>query len=154
MIWGEIGENPKYEVSDSGSIRNVRTGKILKQQEVNGYKTVALYNGKQKRYLVHRIVGKTFIDNPNCLPEINHINGCKSDNRVENLEWCDKFYNQQHRRNVLKRGNRRVRCVETGSEYDSIKIAAECVGSHIPDIVRACKNGSRAIGYHWEYILE
>lgn len=152
MLWKKIREYPRYEVSDSGSIRNVETGKILKQQENLGYKTVMLSNGKQKRYLVHRIVGKAFISNPDNLPEINHVNGCKSDNRVENLEWCDRSYNQQHRRNILKRGNRSVRCIETGVEYDSVKMAAECVGSYIPDIIRDCKNGSTAIGFHWEYI--
>lgn len=58
---------------------------------------------KRLSVLVHREVAKSFIPNPNNLPQINHINGITHDNRMENLEWCDNTYNQHHRYEVLKK---------------------------------------------------
>jgi hypothetical protein len=58
---------------------------------------------KRLSVLVHREVAKSFIPNPNNLPQINHINGITDDNRVGNLEWCDNTYNQHHRYEVLKK---------------------------------------------------
>ena len=67
----------------------------MKQTSNNkGYLRITLYDGKRKTKLIHRIVGKAFIPNPNNLPQINHINGIKTDNRVVNLEWCNNSYNQ------------------------------------------------------------
>lgn len=60
-------------------------------------------NNKQKQLAVHRLVAKAFISNPNNLPQINHIDGNKNNNRVSNLEWCNNSYNQLHAwRNNLK----------------------------------------------------
>lgn len=152
-MWADIEYFSNYEVSNIGNVRNKKTGKLLHQHDRKGYLSVMLFDtGLPKRHYVHRLVAKSFMENPNTLPQVNHKNGVKRDNRIENLEWCDGFYNQQHSRNVLKNGNRRVRCVETGVEYESVKHAAECSGSYIPNIVRACRNASTAAGLHWEYV--
>ena len=143
-----------YDVTESGIVVNTKTGKVLHQYKSEyGYLRVALCeNGKQKRVFVHRLVAMKYIPNPHNLPQVNHKNGIKTDNRVENLEWCTASENQQHRRYVLKSGNRRVKRIETDTIYDSIKQAAEDNSSHIPNIVRACANNSTAAGFHWSYV--
>ena len=70
----------------------------LKQQIKKGYAIVNLYNKdkKMKSLSVHRLVATAFIPNPNNYSDVNHINGIKLDNRVENLEWCSKQQNTKH----------------------------------------------------------
>lgn len=90
--------NEKYEVSTVGNVR-----RIGKDENINlcannaGYFTV--YIGKH--VLVHRLVAMTFIPNPEGKKEVNHKNGIKTDNRVENLEWVTRSENLAHRYNVL-----------------------------------------------------
>lgn len=87
----------KYMVSSTGKIKNKRTGVILKQYMCKGYLRVSLYtNGKRKNFFVHRIVAYMFVDNKNKLPYINHKNEIKTDNKVENLEWCTRLYNNKY----------------------------------------------------------
>ena len=106
--WNSVkGFEGKYEVSTKGRVRSVRhlvkgkngtmhyrKGQILKPQTGSSYSQVYItVNGKQKWFYVHRLVAESFIPNPNNLPMINHKNEVRTDNRVENLEWCDAKYN-------------------------------------------------------------
>lgn len=92
--WILIEEHPRYMVSNFGRVLNARTQRILKQC-VNsaGYKKVVL-NGKNK--YVHRLVADAYVQNPNGLPEVNHKDGNKWNNTVENLEWVSKSDNAKH----------------------------------------------------------
>lgn len=100
-----------YEISNHGQVRSVeRTtyhsdgkvtkhrSRILKQQtNKKGYNVVRIsVNGRKYSFIVHRLVAEHFLDNPKCFPEINHKNEIKTDNQVNNLEWCDTAYNVEY----------------------------------------------------------
>ena len=109
-IWCPIkGYEGLYEVSDQGRVRSLKFGKerILKpSRNTNGYLLVGLRkNGEKKTYKVHRLVVQTFIPNPDNLQEINHIDEDKTNNKVQNLEWCDRKSNCNY-------GNRNKRISE------------------------------------------
>ena len=91
------GQETDYSVSTEGEVRKDTTNYILSQSSQQDYKFVGLIiNGKQKRMRVHRMVALTFIDNPDNKPYVNHINGNRSDNNVENLEWVTPSDNTKH----------------------------------------------------------
>ena len=102
---------PDYEVSNMGQIRSLdriiitsdgRTykfkGRILKPtKDKDGYLQISIRKDKkEKKIKAHRLIAFAFIPNPNNLPQINHKNEIKDDNRVENLEWCDNYYNSHY----------------------------------------------------------
>lgn len=99
-VWKDIkGYEGKYQVSNLGRIkslsyRNTGISKILVPKINKGYYEIGLYlNGIRKMFFVHRLVALTFIPNPNNLPQINHIDEDKTNNCVDNLEWCTQAYN-------------------------------------------------------------
>ncbi len=111
-IWNKIaGFDGRYEISNYGRVRsndmvvNGRktnchkiNGRILKPyNDKDGYKCVILcVNQKRTNCRVHRLVAMAFIPNPDGLPEIDHINGEKTDNRVENLRWATRVTNSNN----------------------------------------------------------
>lgn len=95
-MWKTIQNEIAYEVSDSGEVRNKETKHIKSlRSSPNGYLRVTLYPSG-KTYSIHRLVAENFLDNPEQLPAVNHKNGDKKDNRLDNLEWCTPKHNTKH----------------------------------------------------------
>lgn len=86
-----------YEVSDLGNIRHKKFKRLIKFRNLRGHLTFRYKTSKGSGcFLVHRLVAISFIPNPKNLPIVNHINGIRSDNRVENLEWSSNTQNVVH----------------------------------------------------------
>lgn len=105
--WRDIENYPNYQVSNLGRVKSKERissccynstrkvkGKILKQNiNPKGYYTVCLFNNGKNTKTVHKLVANAFLENKKNYPCINHKNGIKTDNRVENLEWCTYSHN-------------------------------------------------------------
>jgi len=87
----------RYRVSNLGRVKNGHGTVLSHHMHKKGYVMIAMIKeGKEKRVQIHRIVANAFIPNPDQLPQVNHINGNKSDNRVSNLQWCTNAQNMAH----------------------------------------------------------
>ena len=165
-LWKDIpGYEGKYQISDCGNVKSLsrehpcrkcNEERIMKPTiQRNGYLRVMLWkNGARTWYSVHRMVAEAFIPNPENKEQVNHKDGNKRNNNTTNLEWLTPQENVRHSFDVLgrKARTRKVRCVETGEVFDSLKEVTEKMGidyRHIP----CCCNGRREKtgGYHWRY---
>lgn len=99
-VWRDIKNyEGLYEVSNFGNVRSLKFGKIKYLKPANNgfgyYHVILCKNGQKKYFKVHRLVANAFIENPNGYNEINHIDEDKTNNKVENLEWCTHKYNKR-----------------------------------------------------------
>lgn len=142
-----------YAVTEDGQVWSYRTKKFMKPQINNsGYQMVLLQaHGKQKFCLVHRLVALTYIPNPDNLPQVNHKDECRTNNSVDNLEWCTNRYNSNYGSHRAKL-SKPVYCVELDKRFDSITEAQQFIGK---GSIYACLEGrcKTAGGYHWQLIL-
>jgi hypothetical protein len=116
-----------YKVSNYGKVIN-KGGKILTTNtDCHGYVVTSIidYGGKKIKGM-HRIVATVFIPNPNNLPEVNHIDGNKENNKVDNLEWCTHDYNMKHQSEVLQRTNGDKHYHNVVTEEQAIEIYNLC----------------------------
>lgn len=154
------GQETDYSVSTEGEVRKDTTNYILSQSSQQDYKFVGLIiNGKQKRMRVHRMVALAFIDNPDNKPYVNHINGNRSDNNVENLEWVTPSENTQHAVDTGLFKSGRARAViqynlngEQMATFESASEAARQTGGSQNKITMCCRRQrDSANDYQWRY---
>lgn len=100
----------KYEISKCGEIRNVKTKKILSQYMSSDYYSILLSDNNKKRHTfrVHRLVALTYLKNPNKYKLVNHKDGIKTNNNVNNLEWCNHSQNVLHAMNTRLNNSRKI----------------------------------------------
>lgn len=157
--WKDIvGYEGYYQIDINGNIKSLRTGEIRKPvlNKRNGYLTVVLcgYKKKTTEY-VHRLVAKTFIENPHQFKCVNHINEIKTDNRVENLEWCTQAYNNKFN-NKDQRSCKAILQIEpnTGEcvEWTSARKAHNYGIANYKNISACCRGKRKtAGGYEWRF---
>ena len=152
-VWKDIkGYEGRYQISNMGRVRSVERvviwkdksekhykSRIMKTRQKQGYVSVCLFKDyKRQDFKVHRLVAETFIQNPNNLPFINHIDENKLNNKAVNLEWCSREYNNnygqrngkismtQKKNKLLKMVNKQAISLD-GNKYISIPILQELI---------------------------
>lgn len=185
-IWRDIkGYEGKYQVSNLGRVKSLNYNRTKKEKVLDfkpskaGYIIVRLCReGKSKPYQVHRLVALHFIDNPNNYPQVNHKDENKTNNCVDNLEWCTQKYNNNygtHNKRVSESqkgkviseetkkkmsknhadvsgsknpASRKVQCSTTGKKFNCIKEAAEYYHINTVNIVNCCRGKQKYAGTH------
>ena len=167
----KVVDNSNYTICTKGRLLN-KKGKEKALQNRDGYLKADLYeNGERTTKRIHRLVAEAFIPNPENKPEVNHKDGNKHNNSVDNLEWVDKSENMQHayRTGLVKphasygmlghknpnagRKGHKVMIIETGEIFNSIKDCAIAIGGSDRAICE-CLYGRQHShrGYHFERV--
>ena len=189
-IWKDIKNyEGYYQVSNLGRIKRVerkvkiknrnREYELLLKENIlqcfycpKGYIRVLLTKDtKPKTYMIHRLVAETFIPNPDNLPQVNHIDGVKNHNNVENLEWCTQSYNIKHSYEIglrktmdeVLRQNRKKQSKKVAKYdiygnlleiYESVNEASRKNKAGRRHILSSCRHEKNGRIYRWEFVDE
>ena len=168
-IWKDVvGWEGLYQVSNLGNVKSISRIVIRKNKKEmyvkekvlqpykcsnGGYLSVPLsQNGKRFVESVHRLVAKAFIPNPKQLRDVNHKDGDKFNNKVDNLEWCSHSKNIEHAYRILGHRHvcRKLLCVENGVVYKNSVEAAKALGLRDSSIRGNANKGKGSVhGYHF-----
>jgi len=174
-IWIDIvGYEDMYQISNLGRVKSLSrihsnginthytTKEKIRKHRVNiqrnGYCEISLFkNNKEKRYKIHRLVLIAFSNNIENKPEVNHIDGNKENNRLDNLEWVTSIENSKHAwDNKLCNSNHRkvkIKCIQTNEIFDSVVSASEKMNIYRSDIFKNLKGKKNHIkGYSFTRI--
>ena len=165
--WRDIKEyEGLYQVSNLGRVRSLNCrghkgciGILTPRLDGKGYEMVALYKeGKARNTKVHRLVAQAFIPNPNNYPQVNHKDEDKTNNNVDNLEWCTNEYNHNYgtrNERVAKSLSKKVICITTGEIFNSMREACRKYDINTGRMTECCQGKRKtAGGYKWKYFKE
>ena len=178
MIWKKIKQNKNYSINELGEIRNDITGKLKKTfiGKKNGYKTVDLWeNNKATKYTIHRLLAENFIPNPENKPTVDHKDGNRLNNSLDNLRWATyseqnsrfktvgirsqkvKVTHYEEKRKKRGGGHEAWVRVDRTIYFDRISDVADYFNVSISNISTMLKNGTIGIrgkmrGYKFEYL--
>ena len=157
-VWVDIKGFDKYQVSNLGNVRHKKNGIVKTFVNEKGYHRVHLWSGKNRiTKRLHRLVAEAFIENPNNLKEVNHIDEDKNNNKSSNLEWCSRQQNIEH---SIRSGRFKIVSVNqydknngrVGS-YKSVSEAERATGisrTHICKVILGRYGFKSAGGYIWK----
>lgn len=166
-IWKSHPDIPGIEVSTLGRVRTLdrvtssekrtrfQKGRILKQSyNGNGYLKVNIpINGKQATKRVNRLVAQTFIHNIDNLPQVNHRDCNRTNNHVENLEWCDNLYNVQYREKYGKTQSKPLLAINLAtlevSQFQSQNEASRKLGASVVSVNNVIKGRQKTANGYW-----
>jgi len=165
-----VKDYPDYGIDSTGTVWSYKKGKRKEKKHSNtdGYRITTLHRLEDlscRSCSVHRLVAQAFIPNPENKPQVNHKNGIRHDNRVENLEWCTTFENARHahdvlgKKNVAGKDNNRSKPViqlsEDGkiiAEFEGTRHAQKMIGISQSNISKAARGEKyTAGGFRWKY---
>jgi hypothetical protein len=161
-IWKNVNGFDGYIVSNTGKLARInKTDKKTKPLSLTNYdkdgyiKTSMNQNGKRHYLRLHRIVAENFLENPDSLPVVNHKDGNKLNNHVDNLEWCTVSYNTKHAFDVLGRKghnggmNKRIKIIKDKKEtiFETQRECAKYLDTHDTIISKYIIDGKNYKGY-------
>ena len=172
IVFKKIKDTDTYYINNKGDIYSTKYKRLMRNTLLSiGYYVI---NINKNNLYIHRLVAETFLPNPENKPQVNHINGIKHDNRVENIEWCTDSENKIHavkiglmksgeesegylRRGKLHPQSKKVRQIDLEynfiRDWDSMSDVTRELGIRIGEISRVCQGKRKTTGgFKWEYL--
>ena len=153
-LWKEWPEDPRIMVSNKGNVVSYKRGAPYPLKVGHSGSGYQMVGADRQSQFVHKMVADTWLENPNHLTEVNHIDGDKNNNSAENLEWTTHSENMRHAyRTGLNKSAKPIRIVETGETFESLAECARQIGCTQQNISN-CLAGRQLTcrGYHFEYV--